>query len=212
MKKIISAFLLISIIFTLFSCGKIEYDEETVKDAARELISKSATLDEIFWGAGISYNEDLNYSSGSYYMASTLSLLEYGIDTIYDIEALAFETFSKKYATSSLNSVLASAGDGENIYVLARYYQKYSDAEQIIPECIMVNSEYVPLLTDKVEYLYDTVKVLYSDNKYIYISIDVDVSRGEKTQRKTLSVSLVIEDGKYKIDTPTYTTYTATDE
>lgn len=211
MKKIISAFLLLSLVFTLFSCGKITYNEEDVKSAARELISKSATLDEIFWGAGISYIEDLNYSSGSYYMASALSLMEYGIDTIYDIETLAFETFSIKYATSSLNSVLGSIKDSESVYVLARYYQKYSDAAETIPECIMVNSKYVPLLTDKVEYLFDTIEVMGSDSKYIYISIEVDVSRGEKTERKTLSISLVVEDGKYKIDTPTYTTYTATD-
>lgn len=211
MKKIISLIILLAVIFSFCSCGAIEYDEQEVKKEAEELIKSSVILDEIFWGKGISYVEDLNYANGSYYMASNLDLLKYGISTIRELEEWTLRTYSERYATSTLNSSLGTKNDGDFVYVLVRYYQKFSDAEQLEPECIMVNSRYEPLLTDELEYLYDTIQVISSDKEHIYITIDVNVTRGEKTQRKTLDISLVVEDGKYQIDTPTYTTYTLED-
>ena len=211
MKKIISLIILLAVIFSFCSCGVIEYDEQEVKKEAEELIKSSVILDEIFWGKGISYVEDLNYANGSYYMASDLDLLKYGISTIRELEEWTLRTYSERYATSTLNSSLGTKNDGDFVYVLVRYYQKFNDAEQLEPECIMVNSRYEPLLTDELEYLYDTIQVISSDKEHIYITIDVNVTRGEKTQRKTLDISLVVEDGKYQIDTPTYTTYTLED-
>lgn len=212
MKKIIFLILLSVIFLSLISCGEIEYDENEVKAEAVRLIKTSALLDELFWGEGIEYVDDLNYADGAYRMASDLSLLKFGISTINDLEALTRATFSENYANSTLAGSLGTKNDGEFVYVLVRYYQKYADAEQKEPVCIMVNSNYKPLLNDEVSYLYDTVKVISSDKKRIYISVDALVTRGDKIQRKTLDVALVIEDGKYKIDTPTYTTYTAAEE
>ena len=209
MRRIITLILLLCISFTLVGCSNIKYDENEVKTEAAKLISKSSVLDQLFWGKGIEYIPDLNYANGSYYMANPLSLLTYGVETVSDIEALASEVFSTRYAKSSLQSVFGSKDNENFVYVLVRYYQKYSDAEKKYPECIMVNSKYEPILTDEIEYLYDTIKVLNSDKERIYITIDVNVKRGDKTQNKTIDVALVIEDGKYKIDTPTYTAYTA---
>ena len=39
------------------------------------------------------------------------------------------------------------------------------------------------------------------------MSIEVNVTRGEKTQKRTVSFKLIKEKGEYKIDTPTYITY-----
>jgi hypothetical protein len=214
MKKILISLLVIILTLSLFSCGKIKYDENDVRSAAKELILKSAILDKLFWGDGIEYVEDLNYANGSYYMASPLSLISYGIETVSDIEELTRATFSERYAKSSLESVFGVKQQYEDendfVYVLVRYYQKYEDTEGQVPICIMVNSKYEPLLTDKVEYLLDTVKVLYSDKERIYVSVDASVSRGDKTQINTVKFALVFENGSYKIDTPTYTSYKET--
>ena len=215
MKKLLVLILLLSLLASLTSCSNIEYDEAEVKSTAVELIRASALLDEILWGRGIEYVEDLNYSNGSYYMASEISLIKYGIRTVADIESLAYATFSARYAKSSLQSVLgvdqSDKDEDDFVYVLVRYYQKYEDAEQNEPVCIMVNSKYEPLLCDEVEYLYDTVKVLGSDREHIYISIDARVTREEKSQINTVNISLVVENGSYKIDTPTYTSYKEAD-
>ena len=71
----------------------------------------------------------------------------------------------------------------------------------------MVYSKYEPFLKDGVEYLYDTLKVLYSDSERIYVEIEALVTREEKTQTRTIKIGLVEENGEYKIDTPTYLTY-----
>ncbi len=212
MKRIVFLFIVLSISLSLVACGNIEYDEDELKEKAKELIYTSAVLDEIFWGAGIDYVNDLSFSNGIYYMASEISLNKYGIRTVYDLEVLTRATLSERYANSALQSALGGANDGEFVFVLARYYQKYSDIEQKEPVCIMVNSSYKPLLTDTVDYLYDTIKVLSSDKERIYLTIDVNVTRDKSTQRQTLDIALTIENGEYKIDSPTYTTYIETEK
>jgi hypothetical protein len=97
MKKIFSFVLILTLTLSLFSCGEIEYDENEVKAQSAELIKKSAVLNEIYWGKGIDYVYNLNFSDGSYFMADDLSLYKYGIKTISDLEVLTRATFSEKY-------------------------------------------------------------------------------------------------------------------
>ena len=207
MKKLISLLILLILALSFTACGEIEYDEARVKADAERLIKESAVLNEIYWGEGIGYIEDIEFSSGYYYIADDLSLKKYGIETIEDLKTLTLKTLSAGYSQSVFEGSLVGVSDEGGIRVFARYYQKYSAADLKTPEHIMVYSKYEPFLKDGVEYLYDTLKVLYSDSERIYVEIEALVTREEKTQTRTIKIGLVEENGEYKIDTPTYLTY-----
>ena len=209
MKKIISLITLIALLCSLISCGEKnrEYDENEVKQAAEELIRKSDDLNRIFWGEGIGYIEDASYSVGYYYPADIFSLSYYGIETIDDLKDKTQKVFSYSYSQNIFSTVLSSLSDGDGIYAFARYYQKFSDAENKEPECIMVYSNALVLLKDEVYYNFDTLQVVGSKKDTVYVTLSVDIKRDENTQTRSLKVGLIEEENGWRIDTPTYMSY-----
>ena len=209
MKKIISLLLLMALLCSLISCGEEnrEYDENEVKLAAEELIRSSAELNSIFWGEGIGYIADASNSVGYYYPADIFSLYSYGIETIDDLKEKTQKVFSVAYSQNIFSTVLSSLTDGDEIYAFARYYQKFSDAENKEPECIMVYSKALVLLKDEVSYNFDTLEVIGSKKEIVYVTLTVEVRRDENTQMRTLKVGLIEEDNGWRIDTPTYMSY-----
>ena len=209
MKKIIAIILILVTIFSVTSCGDREYDEAIVLAEAKRLIPETVLLNDIFWGKGIDYIEDLNTASGYYYMADPLYLIINGFETIDELKEMTREVYSTSYCESIFSAVFDAANDPDEGFVgLVRYYQKYSDAEMKEPECIMVYSRAIVLLGDEVEYLYDTMKVTGSKKEKVYVSLSVKVTRGDKSQIREISVGLIEEkDIGWRIDTPTYITY-----
>ena len=209
MKKIISLIMLIALLCSLISCGEKnrEYDENEVKIAAEALIRKSADLNRIFWGEGIGYIDDASFSVGYYYPADIFSLSYYGIETVEDLKEKTRKVFSYSYSQNIFSTVLSSLSDGDGIYAFARYYQKFSDAENKEPECIMVYSNALVLLKDEVNYNFDTLQVIGSKKDTVYVTLSVDVKRDDKTQTRNLKVGLIEEENGWRIDTPTYMSY-----
>lgn len=192
MKKLISLILVVVSLLLLPSCNKDKsYDEAEVKSAAKNLIRDAATYNDIFWGEGFPYIEDINYSNGIYYAADEVYLKKIGFSKLDDIYIKASNIFSEAY----LESIYSGMNTSGNV----RYYQE--------KERIMVNSEYEPLLTDKVSYLYDTIEILGYDGDVLELKITVKVTRGEDTQTREKKIDLVKEGGKWLIDSPTYISY-----
>ena len=124
MKKIISFCLLLAVCLSLFSCEiNREYDEGEVALAAAEIIPKTALLNEIYWGDGIPYVENLNTAVGYYYEASPTFLIENGIETIEDLKEMTRAVFSESYSTNVFDTKLTSVKDGDEIISYAGYYQ-----------------------------------------------------------------------------------------
>lgn len=212
MKKIFSLLLLLTIIAGVFcSCGDREYDEAEVKEAARVLLLESEKLNDIFWGEGIPYNDDINLSDGIYYEAVYTALYSMGFMTIDELKVLTKKTFTDEYSEHIFSTVLSSISD-ENEILMTRYYQKYSTADGKTPEAIMVNSQWDPLLKDNVTYDYDTIQVTGSKKQTVYFTVEATVSRVgyDKVQKKTISVGLIEEDDGWRIDSPTYLSYDVT--
>lgn len=209
MKKLISLIIMFALLCSLISCDdkNREYDEDEVRIAAENLIRKSSDLNYIFWGEGIGYIKDDSFSVGYYYPADIASLASFKIETIDDLKEKTREVFSSSYSENIFSTVLSSLSDGDEIYRLARYYQKFSDAGNKEPECIMVYSNALVLLKDEVTYNFDTLAVRGSEKETIYVTISVNVTREEKTQIRELKVGLVEEDDGWRIDTPTYMSY-----
>ena len=203
MKKIISFAAVILLLFSLISCDEKEknreYNETEVKAAAELLIKESAPLNDVFWGAGIEYEEDFNYKNGFYYPAKTESVEKLGISTLDGLKKKTEAVFSKGYCDSIYKTVFTSYGDEDDLLGYARYYQGI--------DRIMVYSKANVLLADKVEYHYGTLSVLGSEEKTVFVTISVTVTRGEKSQTQIIKVGLLEEESGWRIDTPTYLVY-----
>ena len=207
MKRLLSLIMIFSLLTLLVSCDR-KYEEAVVKEEAEKLIRASENLNEVFWGRGIDYIEDTNTASGNYREASYTALKKFGFTTIAGLEELTRATFSESYADSILKTTIASISDEDGIQILARYYQKYTDETYTETECIMVYTAAKPLLVDKVEYFYDSIKVTHSKKETVFVEIDCKVvSDDGKTQTKTLEIGLIEEENGWRIATPTYTTY-----
>lgn len=89
----------------------------------------------------------------------------------------------------------------------ARYYQKYRE-DKTTPECIMVYSEAVVLLTDTLDYRFDGLEVDHVKGEVIYLSLPVTVTRADgKQQQRTVVFSIVEQTDGYRITSPTYARY-----
>ena len=215
MKKIIFKItLILSVLImtagALVSCGDRKYDENEVKAAAKQLIADSVVLNEIYWGEGIAYDDDKNFSDGVYYQAIYTSHYQHGFTTIADLKRITKKTFSKEFSETVFSTVLSSITDGNEIF-LTRYYQKYNTLDGKTPECIMVHSEWEPVFTSEVEYDFESIKVLGSEKETVFITIDCTVTKDALLpQKRTVKISLIEEEDGWKIDSPTFVNYDIT--
>ena len=215
MKKIISVFLIL--IFTLgtfISCGDVKYDEQEVKTEAKRLIEQSIVLNDIYWGAGIPYLEDKNTSDGIYYKAQESYHYLLGFNTVDEMLSLTKKTFSEGYCSNIKATIFNSIQDGDNSLIPARYYQKYSydkNGKVIGNDCIMVNSEWDRIFYGEVEYDYDSIVVIGSEDETVYVKINATVKFEDyEPQTREIRISLVEEKDGWKIDSPTYLNYDKT--
>ena len=209
MKKAVATLLVILLTFSLFSCKEKdrEYDEEEVISAAGLLIYDSVILNEIYWGKGIDYINNASTSNGYYYEANVLHLEKLGFDTIDELKKKTEKVFSDSFSSIIYETTLTSVSDDDGIYSLARYYQKYADEEMKEPEAIMVYSKAKVLLSDEVEYLYDTITVDGAKGEIVYVTISVIVTRDQKSQTRSITVGLIEEEDGWRLNDATYISF-----
>ena len=217
LSVILSSLVIFSTVILLGSCGGSsnitlgngggskqdrEYDEAEVLEAAEALIKKSELLNEIYWGYGIPYIDDVSLSNGSYFPADDGYLAEIGISSLADLDAMTRSVFSDYICQWIKNSVLSSGGSGSNMYV-SRYGESYDE-----PKYILVNKYHEVLLKDTVEYDYDSLKVVGAKGDLVTVSIKCKVTNEDNdTVIKTIEVDLIEESDGWRLDTPTYVVY-----
>ena len=209
--KIKALLLTIVLIFTVIcgvSCSKDrEYDEQEVMNAAKNLIKKSETLNDIYYGEGIAYEMNESEANGAYYKADSVSLKKLGIETVDDIKVMTKETFSASLSSSIIATKLESVSDDSGIKGYARYYQKYNALDGS-EECIMVYKLAEVYLTDEVIYLYDTLRIIGSEEEEVLAEIDVNVKNKDGDEQiQTLKFTLIEDSSGWRINSPTYVKY-----
>ena len=103
---------------------------------------------------------------------------------------------------------LSSISGEKGVLVYARYYQKYDSLDLNSPECIMVYSKAENLFTDEVEYLTDTMKVLFSKGEIVYLTLDVKVTNSDgETQHREIEIGIIEEEDGWKLTTHTLIKY-----
>lgn len=208
MKRLITLFIVITLVFLLcfglVSCDR-KYNEEEVLSAARILIEKSMVLNEIYWGKGIPFEPTV---ISLYSEANLFALYELGFYTLDELKIKTHEVFTNAYCENIFESSFESETELETHRFFHRYYQKYADENKTEPVSIMVYSKFENLLPDKVEYLYDTLKVSHVERDTVYVSIMAIVTRDEKSvQIKQNVIALKEEENGWRIDSPTYLKY-----
>ena len=201
-KRILSLLILIALtmMISLTSCGEktVEYDADEVIDKATDLIREASAFNSIFWGEGIPYSEDMGYNNGIYYPC----VPDYKYRSLQKIIEDAEKVFSLGYMTNVKMTVLSSQFGDMGVEGYSRYYQE----SELDP--IMVRTDYKPVLVDKNEYLYETLKIDGADERAVYVKISVKVTRGDTYQMIERRIALVNENG-WRIDSHTFANYNA---
>jgi hypothetical protein len=207
-NKIISL-LLISVtlvsLFTLSSCNR-RYDETEVVEVTKKLLKEAEMLNFVYYGSGIRYFDDED-EKGYYRKADPNHLEELGFSTIDELKAMTEKTFSIGYSDTLYKTILSPLTTDTSVVTPTRYYQAY-DEETGAPTHIMVYSSFTLMLKDSIEYDYDSVRADRSKKEKVYVKVDATVTNSDgKSQRTTITVTLVEEDDGWRIDNPTYANY-----
>ena len=188
---------------TLVSCNR-KYDEKEVLENAELLLKKAETLNEVYYGRGISYIVS-QYQTGDYYEADPFHLATLGFTTVDELKSLTLETFTVGYSNELFSTRLSSNG------TTTRYYQKYDDLAMQEPVCIMVYSRPTVLKKGTIVYDYSTLRVTGVKKQTVFVSVDATVySDDGKSQRVSITIDLIEEDNGWRIDNPCYANYDST--
>ena len=218
--KSLSAFLILVLLFSTFilaGCNsKVknrEYNEDEVVAAAASLLKNSEVLNTVIFGEGIGY-VDSNYKNGYYYEADVMHLSRLGFTTIAELEALARRTYTERYASSVLKTVLEPLYDDKgNIRYMNRYYQAYDDYSGLVPARIMVYTRYERdriIFDDRMEINYDSIRSDGSDGDIVNMKVEVTVTStdGKSSQTRDISFKLIEEvAGRWRLVGPVLANY-----
>ena len=211
MKKAIKLIALLLIVaalpLSLISCDR-RYDEAEVKEAAKSLILASATLNEVYYGDGIKYLENSEHNVSIYCEADPYHLEELGFKTIAELKEKTLEVFSTAHAETMFAGTFSGTFTQNGSSSMSRYYQKFDDnIANPKPVCIMVRSNYEPLLDSEVIYELDTLTVIGSDKEYVNATIEATVIKGEKMQTHTINIRLIEEESGWRLASTTFAKY-----
>jgi hypothetical protein len=207
-RKILSLFLIVVTVisvFSLSSCNR-RYDEAEVVAAAEKLLKEAEMLNLVYYGSGIEYY-DSDEENGYYRKANDKHLENLGFSTIEELKSLTEKTFSKEYSNVLYTTILSPMTNDTSLISAARYYQVY-DEETNSPSHIMVYSKFNLMLKDSIEYDYSSLKATGSKKEKVYVTVEATVTREDgKSQKATITITLVEEENGWRIDNPTYANY-----
>ena len=199
MKRLCVFFLVIALLSSVFvSCDR-SYNEEEVKVAARELLEKSLLVNEIFYGRGIPYDANSEFTKGNYSPADKEYLSALGVNTTDGLKRLAKEVYTTELCEIIFKTKLSPVKDGEEGSVVS--VKRYYDASQKDGGNLMVYTAAVPVYDNEIEYLYETLTVIGADGEFIKIEIDV-LLKNKIGEERTTRIDLLIleEDDGFRLD------------
>lgn len=202
-------FISLIVLLLVFSFGEKDrkFDKEEVEAATKQLLKEAEFLNQIYYGSGIKYYDTDDGKTGHYRKADLAHLEELGFSTVDELKTITEKTFSDEYSDLLYSTILSSMKEGSTVVTAARYFQAY-DEETNQPTDIMVYSKFNVKFRDKVEYDYDSIKAERSKRDKVYVSVNATVTNSEgKSQKITLTITLVEESDGWKIDNPTYANY-----
>ena len=205
MKKLFVLFLCAAIALNiLVSCDRT-YDEDEVKAAAQVLLENSKTVNEIFYGKGLGYDEESELTYGIYSPADEEHLAALGVSNTEGLKTLTKRVYTNELCEIIFSTRLSSVKDTDGeVKELRRYYDgKFGDST-----VIMVYTEAFVNYDNDIDYLYETLTVMGADGEYINIEVDVLLTSiyGE-TRTVRAEFSLLEEENGFRLDTLSFVKY-----
>ena len=215
-KKLLSVFCLLSLVFSLVSCGgdtPVEINEAEFLPKAAELFERAETLNGFFFEEEGMPLRPAGFSSGKYKEVDLSQMKKLGFEDLAAVKAENASVFSEREARFNEEYVfspenLSEAGFSETRYQRYFIYRNPGNEDDENNGKILAytgNSDY---LSDKVEIHTDTIRIVSAvksgktGETIVTVTADESVTSGEKTQRQTaLEFRFVLEGGEWRLDT-----------
>ena len=124
--------------------------------------------------------------------------------SIGEIKTAAEKVYSKEYLENLYESLFTGVMVDESTSGLYAKYMEYTDVNYGGVSMLMQSNTYPVLVTEKRIFDYSTAKVVKPGNKEL-VNIEVETYLGSDPQtRTTVRVTLVLQDGEWFLDSPTY--------
>lgn len=198
--------LVLSVVLLALLPGCAPLNTDGLADAAPDLIRRSQTLNEIYYGSGIPYDEN-GTPTGNYYPADKDYLAKVGFSTLDGLDAETEAVFSAAYCEAIRNSTGGAASEG----IYARYISSQAEGRRDERETILVykNDVRAPLPTVRFDFSALTITEVGRDYACVTLPIETDYPPDDThpdpyTEKSDMTVRFVYEGGGWRIDTPTY--------
>ncbi len=206
MKKTAKALLFVLILtlslMSVTSCEK--YDSGEILSSAKDLISESYEINEIFFGYGIKcdredvenakteLDEESDVKKAVYVKADAAS----GYSCVKDIKTAALKVYSEDYCEIIFSNAFSGIRDSSgNIVEYSRYiddeFGRLTVRVDIENEAVNLNRTYD----------FETLKILRQGNGYALVEV-LSICDGEESD--TIRLKLVMTEDGWRLDTPTY--------
>lgn len=179
------AMLIVILAVSLVGCGKISEDE--AKGYVKDLVEKSYSLNDIYFGKGLVYNDSGNPNDS--YMVVNVN------ERYITKNALIIATrqvFSQTYAQSLIDGAFSGYGSPINQNSVVARYAIY-DEEGLI----YVNKNYEALIEQVRTYNFDNIEITKISRRFVEANIYTN-------ENEKVEVVLVKENGEWRLDSATY--------
>ena len=193
--------IVISMLLSLCSCGKLPELTDELKDRFIYLIEESRELNTIFFGAGLPVyyrDSDISERLGVYYNDEIIGYNRVIEGTSYLTVESIKERAEKIYAEDYLSALYETAFDGVMTGNSSAYLRFYDNGDWLYQNILATDFE----LNERI-YDYSTIQIVRpSNNDYINVTIESYSLEDEK--RVTVNLSFIYERGNWYLDSPTY--------
>ncbi|MBR2621515.1 MAG: hypothetical protein IKC97_03995 [Clostridia bacterium] len=197
--RVATGMLVLFMLVSLCACTRSKPPAtEEIYDTAVELIESSYAVNDIVFGYGLPvWKAESEYAKLHYMYNKTPiyeNVTEYTqVTTISQIKTLMAEVYSADY----LESLFVTMFDGYAYEEGAMAAQIHEDAARLYQ-----HRSYTPLITNQRIYDYSTMRIVDGDDQTAVIQLDSHLENEQTTL--IVELVLVLEDGEWKLDTPTY--------
>ena len=203
MKRTVSKiliFVMISLLLIPSLTGCARESEEEMMAIIQTQLAKTAKVNAICFGEGLTPSEEGGYQLNGYSEATVESRAKYGVDTVEEIFALMRECYSVS-ACDYIDTVIFNPVREETSFAsFSRYFDANDGKDNV---CLMVKKGYEPRAFGDVSY--DNIRIDKHSRSRVTVLVDVTVTEGENSRTdKNVKLDLRYEDGAWKFDTLTY--------
>lgn len=201
--------LLLVLPMALSACASRAPDLAEVKDPFSALIEASYEINEIFFGAGLpTHDRDGEFAKENniYYGFHGYDAYEYVVETapyhyVEEIKYAASQVYSADYLEEICTMAFIGYAD-ENTGSVST--ARYLEAEGILLRYSFGDKDPFAILPGNRRYLLDTMKIVKpSSGTSVNVSVDSYLV-GQEDEILTVTLRFILENGEWRLDTPTY--------